>query len=109
MKPIQFTSTKAFNNLRVFEKSANVLGKSLIVLDAGLRADKVHDDYLAGRNWQKRAAVEASGFGLATAGGIAVGAAAVKGGTALGIAMLATPYRLGDYYWCCCYGWHCGS
>ncbi|WP_353537592.1 hypothetical protein [Colwellia sp. KU-HH00111] len=63
----------------------------MIVLDAGLRANKVHDDYLAGRNWQKRAAVEATGFGFGTVGGLAVGAAAVKGGTALGIAMLATP------------------
>ena len=89
VKPIQFTSTKAFNNLRAFEKSANVLGKSLIVLDAGLRADKVHDDYLAGRNWQKRAAVEAAGFGLATAGALWVGGQAVTAG--LGIAMLATP------------------
>ena len=89
VKPIQFTSTKAFNNLRAFEKSANVVGKSLIVLNAGLRADKVHDDYLAGRNWQKRAAVEAAGFGLATAGGLWVGGQAVTAG--LGIAMLATP------------------
>ena len=91
VKPIQFTSTKAFNNLRAFEKSANVLGKSLIVLDAGLRANKVHDDYLAGRNWQKRAAVEASGFGLATAGGIVAGQTIVSTATGLGIAMLATP------------------
>ena len=59
------------------------------MLDAGVRANAVHNDYLAGRNWQKRAAVEASGFGLATAGGIAAGVGIVEAG--LSIAMLATP------------------
>ncbi len=89
IKPIQFTSTADFQNLRAFEKGANILGKSFIVLDAGIRAGNVHTDYLAGRNWQKRAAVETVGFGLGTAAGLWVGGQAITAG--LGIAMLATP------------------
>lgn len=87
IKPIQFTSTTAFQNLRSFETGANVLGKSLIMLDAGVRAGNVHVDYLSGKNWQKRAAVETAGFG--TAAGLASGAAVVEAG--IGIALLATP------------------
>ena len=89
IKPIQFTSTTAFQNLRAFETGANVLGKSLIMLDAGVRAGDVHVDYLSGKNWQKRAAVEATGFGFGTAAGLATGAAVVEAG--IGIALLATP------------------
>ncbi|MGK0249950.1 MAG: hypothetical protein ACI910_002714, partial [Oleispira sp.] len=89
IKPIQFTTASAFQNLRSFETGANFLGKSLIVLDAGIRAGDVHVDYLSGKNWQKRAAVEATGFGFSTAAGLATGTAIVEVG--LGIAMLATP------------------
>ena len=89
IKPIQFTSTVDFQNLRAFEMGANVLGKGLIVLDAGIRAGNVHVDYLAGANWQKRAALETVGFGMGTAAGLATGAAIVEAG--LGIALLATP------------------
>jgi len=89
IKPIQFTSTTAFQNLRSFELGANVLGKSLIVLDAGVRAGNVHVDYLSGKNWEKRATSEIAGFGFGTAAGLATGAAVVEAG--LGIALLATP------------------
>lgn len=89
IKPIQFTSTTDFQNLRSFETGANILGKGLIVLDAGIRAGNVHTDYVSGENWQKRAAVESAGFGLGTAAGLATGAAVIKAG--LGIALLATP------------------
>jgi len=91
VKPIQFTSTTAFQNLRSFETGANVLGKKLIVLDAGIRAGNVHVDYLSGNNWQKRAAVEATGFGFGTASGLIAGAATTQAATSLGIALLATP------------------
>ena len=91
IKPIQFTSTPAFQNLRAFEQGANILGKGLIVLDAGVRAGNVHIDYLAGRNWQRRAAVETTGFGFGTAAGLAVGQATITAAAGLGIALLATP------------------
>ena len=89
IKPIQFTSTAEFNNLRSFECGANLLGKGLIAIDATSRIGNVHVDYLSGKNWQKRAAVEATGFGLGTALGLWAGGQAVTAG--LGIAMLATP------------------
>jgi len=48
--------------MRHFERGANFLGKGLIVIDAGVRAGNVHLDYLAGQNWQRRAAVETAGY-----------------------------------------------
>ena len=90
-QPIQFTNSSAFNNLRSFERGANFLGKGLIVIDAGVRAGNVHIDYLSGRNWQRRAAVEATGFGFGTAAGLLAGGAVVQIATGLGIALLATP------------------
>ena len=89
IKPIQFTTTAEFKNLRSFETGANILGKGLIVLDAGIRAGNVHTDYLSGKDWQKRAVVEATGFGLGTYAGLTTGAAVIEAG--LGIALLATP------------------
>lgn len=91
VKPIQFTSTTAFQNLRSFEAGANFLGKSLIMLDAGVRAGDVHADYLSGKDWQKRAAVETASFGTSTIFGIAAGQATVTAASGLGIALLATP------------------
>ena len=89
IKPIQFTTASAFQNLRAFETGANILGKSLIMLDAGIRAGDVHVDYLSGKNWQKRAAVETTSFATSAIFGIAAGTAAIEAG--LGIALLATP------------------
>ena len=89
IKPIQFTSTAEFQNLRSFEWGANLLGKGFIALDAGTRIGDVHVDYLSGKNWQKRAAVEATAFGAGTALGVWAGGQAVAAG--LSIALLATP------------------
>ena len=89
IKPIQFTTTAEFKNLRAFETGANILGKGLIVLDAGIRANNVHTGYLSGKDWQKRAAVETAGFGVSAAAGIAAGTAVRESG--LAIALLATP------------------
>jgi hypothetical protein len=50
IKLIQLTSIASFQNLRAFEKGVNVLGKGLIVLDAGVSAGNVHADCLVGRN-----------------------------------------------------------
>lgn len=91
IKPIQFTSTAEFKNLRSFEWGANLLGKGLIAIDATSRIGDVHVDYLSGNNWQKRAAVEATGFGFGTVGGILASQAVVSSASGLGIALLATP------------------
>jgi hypothetical protein len=91
IKPIQFTTASAFQNLRAFEAGANVLGKSLIVIDGIVRMGHVHVDYLSGKNWEKRAVVETTGFGFATAAGIFAGQTVVSSAAGLGIALLATP------------------
>jgi hypothetical protein len=49
----------------------------------------VHLDYLAGQNWQRRAAAETVGFGLSTAAGLWVGGQVIT--SVIGIVMLATP------------------
>ena len=77
--------------MRSFERGANFLGKGLILIDAGVRAGNVHIDYLSGRDWQRRAAVEATGFGFGAAAGVIAGQAVITTATGLGIALLATP------------------
>lgn len=57
--------------------------------NATSRIGDVQVDYLSGKDWQKRPAVEATGFGLGTYAGLVTGAAVIKAG--LGIALLATP------------------
>jgi hypothetical protein len=91
IKPIQFTTASAFQNLRAFEAGTNFLGKSLIMLNAGVRAGNVHVDYLSGKDWKKHAAVETTSFGTSVIFGIAGGQATVTAASALGIALLATP------------------
>jgi hypothetical protein len=91
IKPIQFTSTTAFQNLRAFETGANILGKGLIVIDAGVRMGNVHVNYLSGKNWEKRTAVEATSFATSAIFGIAAGQSTVTATSGLGIALLATP------------------
>ena len=39
------------------------------------RVGNVHVDYLSGKNWEKRAAAEATGFAFDTTGGILAGQA----------------------------------
>jgi len=51
IKPIQFTSTVDFQNLRAFEKGANVLSKGLFVIDAGKRAAEYLYDTSSTGNW----------------------------------------------------------
>jgi hypothetical protein len=88
-KPIQLSTTKEFKLIRSFERSANFAGKGIIILDAGLRVNHVRQDYYKGKDWQRTAVAETTGFGLGTATGIAVGSSV---STALmGIGLLATP------------------
>ena len=81
--PLQLSSLANIQHLRKLEQGANIAGKAIITLDAGLRIDSVYSDYKAGRNWQRRAVVETTEFGAGSAAGIAVGTAG-KAGDALG-------------------------
>jgi hypothetical protein len=88
-KPIQLSSMKEFNLISKFERTANWGGKGIILLDAGLRVNKVREDYNAGKDWQRTAVTETVGFGFGTAAGVIAGSAVTK--AALGIALLSTP------------------
>ncbi|NRB42071.1 MAG: hypothetical protein HRU20_26965 [Pseudomonadales bacterium] len=88
-QPIKLSSTTSFTAIKGFEKASNVTGKGIILFDAGLRVNNVYDDYKAGADWQRRAAMETTGFGLGAAAGAWVGGSVVSG--LLGVAMFATP------------------
>jgi hypothetical protein len=62
-------------------------GNSAVVFDAGRRATKVYNTYQDGGNWQRHASIEATGFGLGGAAGIATGKAFIVGLTAIGGAL----------------------
>ncbi|MBL0689701.1 MAG: hypothetical protein JJW02_09800 [Pseudoalteromonas sp.] len=85
--PLQLTSLANIQHLRKLEQGSNIAGKFVIAIDAGLRADSVYDDYKAGKDWQRSAVREATGFGLGTAAGIGAGSATVTAGVGMAIAM----------------------
>ncbi len=62
-------------------------GNGLIVIDAGLRVQKVHGTYKSGGDWQRQAVMETTGFGLGGAFGLLAGQGAVAGLTALGLGL----------------------
>jgi hypothetical protein len=62
-------------------------GNGLIVIDAGLRVQKVRGMYNSGGDWQRQAVMETTGFGLGGAAGLVVGNTVVSGLTALGLAV----------------------
>jgi len=89
VRPLDLSSTRAFEIIKRFEKVANVGGKGIIMFDAYLRVDSVYADYTAGKDWQRSAVMETAGFGFGTAAGIYVGTNVVT--AALGVTLLATP------------------
>lgn len=68
-------------------KSISYTGKGLVALDAGIRIKHVHNTYNQGGNWQREAAIQATGFGAAGIAGIGVGKAVVTGLTAIGLGL----------------------
>lgn len=62
-------------------------GHGMVVLDAGIRANHVYGAYQNGRNWMREASIEATGFGLGGAAGLATGKAVVLGLTAVGLGL----------------------
>jgi len=86
---LQLSSLSGIRSIRGLEFPSDIAGKGMIALDAGIRMDNVYMDYKAGKNWQRTAAIEATGFGFGTAAGIYVGTQVIAAG--LGIALAATP------------------
>ncbi|MFU2510557.1 hypothetical protein [Pseudoalteromonas sp. ASV78] len=85
--PLQLTSIANIQHLRKLEQGSNIAGKFVIAIDAGIRADNVYNDYKAGKDWQRRAVVETTGFGFGTAAGAFVGGATITAGVGIAIAM----------------------
>ncbi|WP_281556821.1 hypothetical protein [Thalassomonas sp. RHCl1] len=88
-KSIELSTTRSFEIIKRFEKAANIGGKGIILLDAGFRGEDVYLDYKAGKDWQRRAVVETTGFGFSTAAGAWVGSTVTT--AAVSLLMVSTP------------------
>ncbi|HAW93577.1 MULTISPECIES: hypothetical protein [unclassified Arsukibacterium] len=86
---IKLQSYHNVKRVQQFQRVANIAGKGLVVLDAGLRVNKVQDTYNQGGNWQKELAREMTGFGLGVIAGSIVGGQLT---TTLTLILIATPY-----------------
>jgi len=84
---LQLTSLSGIRSIRGLEFVSDIAGKGMIALDAGIRMDNVYMDYKAGKNWQRTAAIEATGFGLGTAAGIATGTKVITAGMGIALAL----------------------
>ncbi len=72
-----------------FAQSMKFVGNTALIMDAGIRANNVYGTYKSGGNWQRDASLEATGFGLGGAAGLAAGIGVGK--VALAIGLGATP------------------
>ena len=86
---IKLQSYHNVKRVQQFQRVANIAGKGLVVLDAGLRVNKVQDTYNQGGNWQKELAREMTGLGLGVIAGSIVGGQLT---TTLTLILIATPY-----------------
>ena len=69
-------------------RSTRIVGRTVVIVDLGLRADEVFDAYEAGEDWQRKAVVESAGFTANVAAGIVLTRSAL---TALGVILAPTP------------------
>lgn len=68
-------------------RNVRFAGHGMVVLDAGVRVNGVYTTYQSGGNWMREASIEATGFGLGGAAGLATGKAVVVGLTAIGLGL----------------------
>lgn len=68
-------------------KGISYAGKGMVALDAGIRVNHVHNTYQQGGNWQREAAIQATGFGLGGIAGIKVTGAVITGLTTIGLGL----------------------
>lgn len=88
-QPLNITNGVQFGKVLTFAKAANYVGKGALILDAGFRVQGVSADKAAGRDWQRRAVMETTGFGLGAAAGAFIGGGIIT--STLGVALMATP------------------
>lgn len=85
---IKLQSYHNVKRVQQFQRVTNIAGKGLVVLDAGLRVNKIQDTYEQGGNWQKELAKEMTGFGMGVAAGAYLGTVITA---SLTILLIATP------------------
>jgi hypothetical protein len=91
-KPIQLNNSQTYKQVGRLVSKAKWTGYGALVVDAGFRAEDVYDQYKAGGNWQKSAAVETAALGMSGFVGGLLGTAMASGvELALGVALVATP------------------
>jgi hypothetical protein len=78
-----------FSKVLNFSKVANYAGKGALIFDAGIRVKGVRAHQESGKDWQRKAVMEITGFGLGAAAGAFTGAAIIS--SSVGIALMATP------------------
>lgn len=69
-------------------RNTRIVGRTVVIVDLGLRADEVFEAYEAGEDWQRKAVVESAGFTANVAAGIVLTRSAL---TALGVILAPTP------------------
>ena len=77
------------SRIALLARGTRYAGNGLILLDAGIRVQKVRGAYDSGGDWQRQAVLETTGFGAGGAAGLLAGKGAIAGMTVLGLA--ATP------------------
>jgi hypothetical protein len=88
-QPLNINNGAQFSKVLNFSKVANYAGKGALIFDAGIRVKGVRADKVAGRDWQRKAVMETTGFGLGAAVGAYTGSAIIS--STVGIALMATP------------------
>ena len=86
---LNITNGAQFGKVLNFARIADVAGKGALVFDAGFRVKGVIADKTAGRDWQRRAVMETTGFGLGAAAGAYIGGNIIA--STMGMALMATP------------------
>lgn len=86
--PIQLTNTADARAIVRFAGGLKHAGSGIVVIDAGVRTTNVISDYKAGKDWQRRAAIETAALGASTAAAATAANAAIAATT---IVLGATP------------------
>jgi len=88
-QPLNISNGAQFSKVLNFSKVANYAGKGALIFDAGIRVKGVRAHKEAGKDWQRKAVMETTGFGLGAAAGAFTGTAIIT--STVGIALMATP------------------
>ncbi|MCR9595246.1 hypothetical protein NB525_14785 [Vibrio alginolyticus] len=87
---LHLTSIANIRSIRFLEQSSSIVGKKIIMIDAGVRFNNVRNAKNNGENWQKRAAMEVAGFGASNAAGVWTTSKVIVSG--MGVALAAGPF-----------------